>query len=160
MNLNVDDEIGERIVETTRSILVCEALEWIGTPYHDHASIKGRSGGVDCAQLIRQVFVNAGVVGDFPIPYYSPQQFLHSDAEDYLRTVRSFAREIVEGEARPGDVVLYKLGRSYGHGAIIVDPGWPAIVHAWSPARMVCRGDGLQETLGVRWRERRFFTAF
>lgn len=148
------------MTEAMRAEIVREAREWIGTPYHDHASVKGRQGGVDCAQLIRQVFVNAGAIADFKIPYYSPQQFLHCDAEDYVRTVEGFAHEIAEAAALPGDVVLYKLGRSFGHGAIIIPPGWPNIIHAWAPARMVVRGHGLEENLGCRWRERRFFSAF
>lgn len=143
-----------------RGAIVAEALSWRGTPYRDHARVKGPDGGTDCAQLIALVFARAGVIADFPIPHYSPQQYLHSDAEDYMATVRTFAKEIPGTEAKPGDVVLYKLGRSFGHGAIIIDPGWPHIIHAWAPARMVVRGDGLQEGLGVRWRERRFFSAF
>lgn len=143
-----------------RAAIVREALEWRGTPYHDSGRVKGPNGGTDCAQLIALVFSRVGVIEDFPIPHYSPQQFLHSDAEDYMRTVKTFAREIPESEAKPGDVVLYKLGRAFGHGAIIIDPGWPHIIHAWAPARMVVRGDGLQEMLGARWRERRFFSAF
>jgi len=143
-----------------RDDIVREAREWIGTPYHDHGTVKGRKGGVDCAQLIRLVFRNAGVIEDIHIPYYSPQHFLHSREERYLRTVQSFAREIDEAEALPGDVVLYKLGLAFGHGAIIIDPGWPTIIHAWSQAGCVCRGDGLQEMLGARWRERKFFSAF
>ena len=139
--------LGTPIAERLRAEIVREAREWIGTPYHDHAEVKGRDGGVDCAQLIRRVFINVGLVSDFTVPYYSPQQFLHSDAEDYLRTVMTFSREIAEADARPGDVVLYKMGRAYGHGAIIIDPGWPSIIHAWSLARMVCRGDGLQEII-------------
>lgn len=146
--------------KTKRADIVREAHDWIGTPYRDHASVKGRDGGVDCAQLIRCVFANAGVIDDFVIPHYSPQQFLHSDAETYMATVRTFAREVAEAEALPGDVVLYKLGKAFGHGAIIVDPGWSNIVHAWAAAGLVCRGLGLEEMLGAQWRERRFFTAF
>jgi len=143
-----------------RTAIVTEARSWLGTNYHDHAKVKGLNGGVDCAQLIACVFASAGVIKPLEIPYYSPQQFLHSDAEDYMRTVESFARQIDETAARPGDVVLYKLGRAFGHGAIIIDPGWPNIIHAWAPARMVVRGHGLEENLGTRWRERRFFTVF
>ena len=153
--MNISDD-----VDPMRIAIVLEAREWIGTPYHDHASVKGLNGGVDCAQLIACVFANVGLIEPLAIPYYSPQQFLHSDAEDYMRTVESFARQIDETEAEPGDVVLYRLGRAFGHGAIIIDPGWPNIIHAWAPARMVVRGHGLEENLGTQWRERRFFSVF
>ena len=156
---DVDPEIGELIVDS-REQVEREALEWLGTPYHDLAKVKGLRGGVDCAQFIAGVFANAGLIAPLTIPYYSPQQFLHCDAEDYLRVVEGFAHEIDEAAALPGDVVLYKLGRAFGHGAIIISPGWPNIIHAWAPARMVVRGHGLEENLGNRWRERRFFTVF
>lgn len=139
-----------------RAAIIREARTWIGTRYHDHARVKGA--GVDCAQLIAAVYHASGLIEDLHIPYYSPQQFLHSDAEDYLRTVQGFAREIPEAEARPGDVVLYKLGRAFGHGAIIMPPGWPAIIHAHAASRMVVEGHGLDTMLGVKWRERRFFS--
>jgi cell wall-associated NlpC family hydrolase len=141
-----------------RAAIVREAMAWISTPYADHAEVKGRNGGTDCAKLIKCCFIRAGIIEDFVIPYYSPQHFLHSDREWYIEVILTFAREITEADARPGDVVTYKMGKCHGHGAIIVDPGWPAIVHAWAPARMVVRGDGLQEGLGDRWRERRFFS--
>jgi cell wall-associated NlpC family hydrolase len=143
-----------------RSAIVSEALSWISTPYHDHGTIKGQKGGVDCAQLIKHVMLNVGVVDDFPISYYSPQHFLHSNEERYLAIVRGFAREITKDEALPGDIVLYRIGRVYAHGAIIIDPGWPHIVHAWSAARMVQRSLGDQQSLGAPWREPKFFSAF
>jgi cell wall-associated NlpC family hydrolase len=143
-----------------RHQIVQEARAWLGTPYHEAARVKGINGGVDCAQFIACVFAAVGEIAPLSIPYYSPQQFLHSDAEDYMATVESFARRINEADARAGDVVLYKLGRAFGHGAIIIDPGWPNIIHAWAPARMVVRGHGLEENLGNQWRERRFFTVF
>lgn len=146
-------------IDTKRADVVREASEWIGTPYHDHGEVKGPRGGTDCAKLIKCVFRNVGLVDDFPIPYYSPQQFLHSDAETYLAVIGSFAVEIDEAAALPGDVVMYKLGRAFGHGAIIIDPGWPNIIHAWAPARLVCRGLGLEEMLGAQWRERKFFAS-
>lgn len=141
-----------------RAAIVAEALSWRGTKYHDHASIKGH--GTDCAQLIRCVFVNANIVADFQIAYYSPQHFLHSDEERYLAIVETFATEIAKERALPGDIVLYRIGRVYAHGAIIIDPGWPNIIHAWSASTMVVRGLGDQETLGAHWRKPRFFTAF
>lgn len=143
-----------------RAEIVREAKEWLGTRYHDHGTVKGRNGGTDCAQLIKLVMRNAGIVSDFHIPYYSPQHFLHSDEERYLAIVQTFATEIAKERALPGDIVLYRIGRVYAHGAIIVDPGWPNIIHAWSAATMVVRGLGDQETLGALWRKPRFFTAF
>jgi hypothetical protein len=53
-------------------------------------------------------------------------------------------------EARPGDLVLYRVGRLYAHGAIIDAAGWPRIVHAWYAARAVIADDGAAHRLAHR----------
>ena len=61
---------------------------------------------------------------------------------------------------KPGDVVLYKIGRCFAHGALIVEPGWPEIIHAHFAARRVRRANGLNPQLRTRVLERRFFSLF
>ena len=58
----------------------------------------------------------------------------------------------------PGDVALYRMGRAFAHGAIIVDPGWPAIVHANAAAKAVVLGRGDEGRLAGR--AMRFFSLF
>jgi cell wall-associated NlpC family hydrolase len=112
-----------------RERVVAEALSWLGTPFHHVADIKGV--GVDCAHFIARVFENAGVIGHVDIAPYLPQSHLHLRDERFLSYVFSAgAREIDEASVQPGDCVLYKIGRSFSHGAIIAE--WPGrIVHAW-----------------------------
>ena len=142
----------KRVVEIARS--------WLGTPYHDCACIKGH--GVDCAYLLKAVFEEAGLEAPIDVPTYSPQWFLHRDAELYLNTVMDRAIEIDEAESLPGDVVLYQIGRCFAHGAIIVDPGFPVIIHAYKQAACVCLGEGnggdLAQIADGKPRPRRFFT--
>lgn len=120
--------------------------------------VKGPHGGVDCATLLKCVFRNAGIVQDFQVGTYSPQRFLHQSEEHYLEFVESYAREIDEGSAKPGDIVLYRIGKAYAHGAIIVDPGWPHIIHAYYAAHAVVRGIGNQGSLGRPVRKAKFFS--
>jgi cell wall-associated NlpC family hydrolase len=134
------------------------ARQWIGTPFHDNAEIKGPQGGTDCARLLKCVFVEAGVIEDYIIPHYSPQFFLHSSEEKFLGYVTRHAREITKEEAKPGDVVVYKTGLCFAHGAIIVKPGWPHIVHAHYGARCVRRGFGTAVHLGTPIKDMKFFT--
>lgn len=134
------------------------AREWIGTPYRDCAEIKGPAGGVDCAKLIKCVFEEAGLVPPIEIPNYSPQWFLHQTAELYMDRVTAHAREITQDQAKPGDIVLYRMGKCYAHGAIIIDPGWPNIIHAFYAARRVVRAHGLEGQLGRPKHVRKFFT--
>jgi cell wall-associated NlpC family hydrolase len=132
------------------------ARSWIGTPYHVHAEIKGV--GVDCGRLLALVFEEAGF-GKIRRTFVSPQFWMHSAKEVFLENVLEYTREIPESEAKPGDVVLYKMGLAYGHGAIIVSPGWPhAVIHAPGPKRCVICTHGRQGTLVKSIRAPRFFT--
>jgi cell wall-associated NlpC family hydrolase len=132
------------------------ARSWIGTPFHDRGEVKGA--GCDCATLLKCVFVEAGLIAPFEIGYYPAQFFLHSAEERYLAFVRRFGREIAPEAAQPGDVVLYKIGLCFAHGALIVSPGWPAIIHAHAASRCVRVGNGRNPHLGMRVLDAKFFS--
>ncbi len=132
------------------------AHEWLGTPFHDHGRVRGA--GTDCAQLLLCVFAEAGLIPATEVGYYSPQFFLHQPQERFLAWVRKFAREIPLERVRPGDVAVYKVGRCFAHGAIVIKPGWPNIIHAHFAARRVIRGNGLNPHLGTRVLDMRFFS--
>jgi len=108
-----------------RQRVVEEALSWQSTPYHHAARVKGE--GVDCLTLLACVWENAGLVPAVTIPYYPKDWMHHRDAERYLEGLLSYCAEI-EGPPLPGDIVLWKFGRCYSHGAIVVE--WPTIIHA------------------------------
>lgn len=137
-----------------RARVVAVARTWRGTPYHHAARVKGH--GVDCAQILAAVFEEAGLIEHLELGYYPPDWMLHRDAERYLDHILGHAREVGEAEANIADVVVFKVGRTFSHGAIIVDPGWPRAVHAYRPARCVLESDVSIGELGHR--ERRFFT--
>jgi cell wall-associated NlpC family hydrolase len=88
--------------------------------------------GCDCAGLPMRVYQSVGLVpADYSLPPYSPQQWLKRDFEDttYLNEIKKFSLEITEAELQPGDMVLYRLVRSYTHGAICIQ--WPSqLIHA------------------------------
>jgi cell wall-associated NlpC family hydrolase len=129
---------------------------WIGTPFHDCARIKGA--GTDCAQLLLCVFQEAGLIGDVNVGPYSPQWFLHQKEERYLAWVRKFAGEIPLEQIRPADIVIYKIGHVFAHGAIVVKPGWPHIIHAHAGGKVVRRGFGSSPHLGMAVQEMKFFS--
>jgi cell wall-associated NlpC family hydrolase len=144
---------------------VAEAREWIGTAYHHMGTVKATrgpdgsiadKGGVDCATLLACVYSRAGVIPPVTVPYYPRDWHMHRSAERYLAFVLDHATEIDEAAAMAGDVVLYRFGRAYAHGAIVVDPGWPAIVHAKWSSDLVHEDHGDLGDLADR--PRRFFT--
>lgn len=113
----MNDEQRAEVVEIARS--------WLRTPYHHEACIKGI--GVDCAQLLVGVFkeFDPDVVAN--IPEYSPQWHLNRGEEKYLGVVREHMNEI-EGPPKPGDIAMWKFGRCFSHGGIVIK--WPTIIHA------------------------------
>lgn len=114
-----------------RAAVVAEARTWLSTPYHHNARVKGV--GVDCGQLPIAVYSALGLIPAVD-PDYSPQWMLHRDEEVYLDLVRGFGVEIPVERVGPGDFAIWRFGRTFSHGAIVVD--MPMIIHA-------CSGDGM-----------------
>lgn len=149
-----------------RQEITNEARDWLNTPYHDHAGVKYV--GVDCFFLPCKIYQAVGIIpADFKPPYYSPQQWLNSPAQVdkmHLRVVDTTAleivqrfcvREILEREALPGDLVIYKIVSSWTHGAIVIN--WPDhIIHAVKGLGVI-GSHGTKEGM-VKNLQRRFFT--
>ncbi len=89
---------------------------------------------------------------DYQPPEYSVQWHLHRSEELYLREIGRFVREIA-GPPLPADFVVFRFGRTYSHGGIVID--WPIIIHAYIP-HGVMLSDALRdgELLG---RQHKFF---
>ena len=126
---------------SARAAVVAEAVAWLGTPYHHRARLKGI--GVDCAQLPIGVYANVGLIEAFDTGEYPPDWHLHRAGERYLAVICRLAREIDPEDVQPGDVVLFKFGRAFSHGAIVTD--WPRIVHANRKDGAVVLGDALRD---------------
>ncbi len=136
-----------------RAAVVAEAMSWLGTPYHHGARIKGV--GVDCAQLVIGVYAGAGVIEAFDPGPYPTDWHLHRSVERYMRIVLGLAHEIGREAVRPGDVILYRFGRAYSHGAIVIDH--PTIIHAVRQDGQVTLGDADRDAELIG-RETRYFS--
>jgi cell wall-associated NlpC family hydrolase len=156
-----------------RAAVVAEALSFIGTAYHAAGKLKAKRnssgkitdrGGVNCGSLVYLVY-RAAVPDRIPaidIPILNQQWNLlerAAQSEQFLTAVTSFkgVRELARvSEARPGDLALWRFAHAWAHGAIIVSPGWPWIVHANGQVGQVMRdrGDGGR----LARRPMRFFT--
>jgi NlpC/P60 family putative phage cell wall peptidase len=120
-------------VSQQRHRVVAEARRWIGTPYHNCADLRGI--GVDCGMLIVRVFVDCGLCDPFDPRPYPPDWHLHRSDERYLGFVFDRCREV--DQAQPGDVMVFRYGRCYSHGAIVTRAAPLTIVHAFWSARVV-----------------------
>lgn len=133
-----------------RETVIRLALEWLGTPYAHMQKVK--KCGADCALFPLAVYQEAGLMPEVDIAYYPADWMLHKDEERYLNTVQQYADEVPDPE--PADFVLYKFGRCFSHGAIVV--AWPRIIHSIIAGRGVVLADGDTDGMLVG-RERKFF---
>ncbi len=126
-----------------RAAVVAEARTWLGTPYHHEGRVKGV--GVDCLQLLAGVFSapSVGLIEKPLIPHYPWDWHLHRDAERYMEGLTRYTREI-EAPPHPGDIVLFRFGRCFSHGGIVVK--WPTIIHAY-----VGKGCVLEDAQAAHW---------
>lgn len=121
-----------------RNEIVNEAMSWLRTPYHHRSNLKGE--GVDCLLLLVEVYVAVGLIERPSVPDYQMDIMMHRNDETYMAGILDYADEVERPQ--PGDVALWKFGRSYSHGAIVVD--WPTIIHAHrlEGGVVLARGDG------------------
>lgn len=135
----------------TRAEIVGEARDWIGTPYCHRTSLKGE--GCDCLGLVRGVW--RALLGAEPegLPPYTPDWAERTGEDRLLCAARRHMAERAIGEARPGDVLLFRmaLGAPAKHCAIV--SGETRIIHAYW-------GRAVVETRLVPWWSRRVAAAF
>lgn len=120
-----------------REKIVEEALTWLKTPYHHRGNVKGA--GVDCAFFLIEVYAAVGLIERFDPGYYPMDIMMHRGEETYLAWVEKFGKLV--DAPKPGDIAVWKFGRIFSHGAIVID--WPNIIHAHRTERgvVLARGD-------------------
>ena len=89
-----------------RERIVAIARDWLGTPYHHQASLRGV--GCDCLGLVRGVWRE--LHGDEPeaLPPYSPSWAESLGQETLAAAGFRHLLPRVCGEERPGDVLLFR----------------------------------------------------
>jgi cell wall-associated NlpC family hydrolase len=127
-----------------RGKIITEVKTWEKTPWHHEARLKHV--GVDCGYLIIETFANVGLVPHLTPPHYPPDFMMHRNEEWFMQLMMENGFEVTN--PKPGDAILYRHGRIYSHGGIIIK--WPQIIHASVPDRCVCYGDASIRPLSVR----------
>jgi cell wall-associated NlpC family hydrolase len=117
-----------------RAAFVTEALSWFGTPFVDCADVKGPNGAVDCAMLLVRAAVDTGRLAPFDPRPYSPRWHLHRSEEKFVAWVEQLGARQVE-TPRVGDIVLWRFGRVFSHGAVLINS--EEVVHAYYAAGKV-----------------------
>ena len=132
-----------------RARVIAEALSWLGTPYHRHGRIKGV--GVDCATLLCEVYEAAGVVSHVDPGLYSGDWHLHRSEEQYLGCLNRYGTEV--DAPQPGDVIVWRFGRCFSHGAILCEN--ETVAHSYLNQGVILDRRDAQKFTG---REAKYFT--
>ena len=133
---------GQRVVALARA--------WVGTPYCHGASTWGA--GADCLGLLRGIW--RSLYGREPeaVPPYTPDWAETTREERLWSAARRHLDEIAPQEARPGDVLLFRMraaGPAKHLGILAADAaGAQTVVHAYSGVGVV------ESPLGEAWRRR------
>lgn len=116
-----------------QAAVLAEARTWLATPWHHEGRVK--AAGVDCAMLLVCVFEAVGAIPHIDPRPYPIDHMLHSDQERFLGWLGRYADPVTTGDPQPADVVVYRVGRCFSHGAIVTQ--WPQIIHAFRDERAV-----------------------
>jgi NlpC/P60 family putative phage cell wall peptidase len=127
-------------------LVIAAALSWLGTPYHDQASVRGI--GCDCLGLVRGVWRE--VVGPEPLalPPYSRDWGETGPREPLAEAARKVMQELPVTALVPGALILFRMrtGAVAKHCGILSAPD--RFVHAYE-----CTGV-VEVPLDLAWRRR------
>lgn len=109
-----------------QALLVLQAMDWEGTPFHAHAALKGV--GVDCVWLAAKIYIACGVIDHFDPPGYTMDGGQHNDLSlvtAWLDRCRAFIRadaglQKPECDVQVGDLLCFRMGRCVHHVGILI----------------------------------------
>ncbi len=144
-------EKGQLRSGANQSHIVALARQWLGTPYHHQASLRGV--GTDCVGLIRGIWRELHGAEAEAAPAYTRDWAEASGRETLIEAARRHLIEIAPFETQPGDVLVFRWRRHTlaKHCAILSKP--TAMIHA-------LEGAPVSEVAFTPWWRRHLAAAF
>jgi cell wall-associated NlpC family hydrolase len=141
------------MMDRRRAAIINEAKTWLNTPWQHNKAVKGV--GVDCGQLPLEVYIACGFIGREAVDDYPIDWALHRGEERYLQIVERYCIQVKTPD--PGDLVIFKYGRTFSHGAIVLH--YPLVIHALRGEKAGVIYDHAQQA-DLKRRERVFYSHF
>lgn len=136
---------------TDQARIVAAAREWIGTPYHHQASLKGV--GCDCLGLVRGIWRQIYGAEPQAVPAYSPDWGEAGTVETLLNAGRAHFEEVPLETAEQGHVICFRVRATAIAKHLGILSGEGRMIHAQE-------GVGVVEVLYAGWWQRRAVAAF
>ena len=129
--------------------VIAAARGWLGTPYHDQASVRGV--GCDCLGLVRGVWRELHGPEPMPIPPYSRDWGETGARERLAEAAREVMIELPFTAPVPGALLLFRMraGAVAKHCGIVTAPD--RFIHAYDRSGVV------EVPLDAAWRRRAAF---
>ena len=126
--------------------VIAAARSWLGTPYHDQASLKGV--GCDCLGLARGVWREVVGPEPFLIEPYSRGWGETGQIEVLAEGARRMMREIAMAEIGPGALVLFRMVPRAIAKHVGVMTGPDSFIHSYERLGVI------EQPLTMPWRRR------
>ena len=134
------------MIAADRELVITATRGWLGTPYHDQASVKGV--GCDCLGLVRGVWRELYGPEPMPIPPYSRDWGETGAREPLAEAACKVMIELPTAGLVPGALLLFRMraGAVAKHCGIVTAPD--RFIHAYDRSGVV------EVPLDAAWRRR------